>query len=290
VLTVAFLVDVAVPVTLVLVMTTMGVNLVLSQLFGTLRQVYRCLGLTLLQFALLVPCAMAVGAILDLDPVLAMMLIAIAAAPGGALSTVYTFLARGNLELSVMLTTMSTVAATLLSPALVLLAAGVLNLDTGGGAMNFASVSRDLALFMLLPLLAGVSISWFAPALADRLRQVSSAIASTAILCLIAMSVIVCAPFLSQALPAMVVTGGVLTAVSFGIGKLVSHLCAPRDRSAVMLEFGVRNLPVALILIGGAAPDVRTVAYLLVYFVVSTTLLLAVSLFLRKAKLQAVES
>jgi len=67
-------------------------------------------------------------------------------------------------------------------------------------------------------------------------------------------------------------------------------MCAPRDRSAVMLEFGVRNLPVALILIGGAAPDVRTAAYLLVYFAVSTTLLLAVSLFLRKATLRPVES
>jgi len=189
-----------------------------------------------------------------------------------------------------MLTTLGTVAVTRLSPALVSLAAGVLHLGAGGGAMNCASVSRGLTLFVLLSLLAGVAISGFAPALADRLRRVSSAIASTAILCLIAISVIVCAPFLSQALPAMVVAGGVLTAVSLGIGSLVSHLHAPRDRSAVMLEFGVRNLPVALILIAGAAPDVRTVASLLGYFVVSTTRLQAVSLFLRKATLRPVES
>lgn len=72
-----------------------------------------------------------------------------------------------------------------------------------------------------------------------------------------------------------------LTALSLGTGLIVSYVGDPKDRSSIVIEFGFRNLPIALILLGGFEPDARMVAYLLSYFIVSTTISLAVILLLR---------
>lgn len=280
-LTVAFLVGLAVPVTLVVVMFLLGVNLVLSDVHFSLRRTRLCLFVTGLQFALLVPCAIIVAKLLDVDAVLAMTLIAIAAAPGGTFSNVLTFLARGNLALSVVLTTASMVLATFVSPALMVLAVRALHLDTGMTALEFAAVARDLAFFVLLPVSAGMLVSGCAPALAAMIKRLSSAITSVAILGLIVMAAIVSASHFLQALLTIVVAGGMLTVFSMGIGLVVSRIGQVKDRSSIVLEFGVRNLPIALVLLEGLGPDARMVAYLLSHFIVSTTISLAAILLLR---------
>lgn len=89
-LTVSFLVNIAVPLTLVVVMFMLGVNLVLSEVRASLRRTSLCLFVTGFQFALLLPCAIIVVKALDAEPVLAITLIAIAAAPGGTFSNVLT--------------------------------------------------------------------------------------------------------------------------------------------------------------------------------------------------------
>jgi len=235
-----------------------------------------------LQFALLVPCAIVVIKTLGVEPVLAMTLIAIAAAPGGTFSNVFTFLARGSLELSIVLTTASTVLSTFISPFLFLLVVQALRIENGVAGMKLVAVARDLAIFVLFPVIIGTMVSGYAPSLAQMIRRVSSGVASLAILCLIFLSVIVSAPLLPDALPAMFVAGCMLTGLSFGIGVIVSRFGTARDRSAITLEFGVRNLPIALILVGGAEPDAKMVAYLLSYFIAGTTISFLVSLGLRR--------
>jgi hypothetical protein len=51
-----------------------------------------------------------------------------------------------------------------------------------------------------------------------------------------------------------------------------------------VIEFGVRNLPIALILAGGLSPSVEIVAFLLCYFFVSTTALLTLALLNRSVR------
>ena len=281
-MTVVFLVEIAVPVTLVIVMATMGVNLVVAELYCVLRRSPQWLFISVLQFALLVPCAIVVVKILDVEPVIAMTLLAIAAAPGGTFSNIFTFLARGSLELSIVLTTASTVLSTFLSPFLFLLVVQALRIENGVAGMKLVAVARDLAIFVLFPVIVGTLISGYAPSLAEMIRRVSTVVASLAILCLIFLSAIVSAPLLPEALPAMFVAGGMLTGLSFGIGVIVSRFGTARDRSAITLEFAVRSLPIALILVGGAEPDVRMVAYLLSYFIANTTVSFLVSLGLRR--------
>ena len=68
-------------------------------------------------------------AVISVDTITAIALVAIAAAPGGALSNIITLLARGNLELSVILTVSSTIASTILSPVLMALSVSVLAIE-----------------------------------------------------------------------------------------------------------------------------------------------------------------
>lgn len=281
-LTVTLLVDIAVPVTLVVVMFMLGVNLALSEVDRSVRRTRLCLFVTGLQFALLVPCAIVVVKLLDVEPVLAIALIAIAAAPGGTFSNVLTFLAGGNLALSIVMTIASTVLATFVSPLLMVLATRALHLDAGIADVDFADVFQDLGLFVLLPVFAGMLVNGCAPAVADRIRRVSSAITTVAILGLIMLAASVSASQFLPSLLTMVVAGGMLTVLSLVAGVIVSCVGRAKDRSSIVLEFGIRNLPVALLLLGGLEPDARMVAYLLSYFIVSTTISLAAILLLRE--------
>ena len=278
-MTVAFLIDVVVPATLIVLMTTLGMNLGLSELAGALRRPRLWLTITLLQFVLLPPCAILIVTVLGVEPVLAISLIAIAAAPGGTLSNVFTFLAGGNLSLSIVLTGASTVLATFLSPFLFAAAAGTLGLSADIHGLHPQAVARDLAAVVLLPLTAGMLISRVAPRISQAVRRIASIGASAAVIGLVAMAAIVSAPVLSQTLPAMLAAGGLLTLCAFGIGAAVSNTFVSQDRLATTIEFGVRNLPVALLLVGGTVPDERTIAYLLGYFIVSAPLFCSQALF-----------
>jgi hypothetical protein len=68
------------------------------------------------------------------------------------------------------------------------------------------------------------------------------------------------------------------------VGSVVAPALPAEDRSACVIEFGVRNLPIALILAGGASPSVEIVAFLLCYFFVSTTALLTLALLNRSVR------
>jgi BASS family bile acid:Na+ symporter len=99
----------------------------------------------------------------DLEPGIAVGMILIAAMPGGQMSKLFTYLARGNVALSISLTGCGTFAALVTVPLLLeWLAADALR--AGNFAMPMGVVVRDMVLYLLLPLLGGIAVGRFAPA------------------------------------------------------------------------------------------------------------------------------
>jgi len=88
-----------------------------------------------------------------------------AAIPGGTTSNIFTFLAGGNVPLSVSMTTTATLACLLTTPIiLALLATAHMPADF---AMPSARIARDVFLFLLLPLAAGMVYFRLYPGSAD---------------------------------------------------------------------------------------------------------------------------
>src|SRR5690606_30310154 len=84
------------------------------------------------------------------------------AAPGGTASNVIVYLAKGDTALSVTLTSVSTVLAPLLTPALVLWLAGS-SLD-----VTYGSLVMSIVQVVLIPVVAGLLVRTFAGGLVER--------------------------------------------------------------------------------------------------------------------------
>lgn len=96
------------------------------------------------------------GAVLPIPPGVAAGLALVAAVPGGTLSNIFTFLAGGNVALSVSLTGVSTLGALVSTPAIlrILIGAGL----PGDAALPVDRVARDIVLALLVPLAAGMTV------------------------------------------------------------------------------------------------------------------------------------
>jgi BASS family bile acid:Na+ symporter len=271
-----------VPVCVVIMMFGVGLNLTLASLGGILANPRSLLVATVLQIVLLPALAIILIAVFTPAPVVALALVAVAASPGGALSNVFTRLVGGNLALSVVMTTVTTFLVSATAPVVVALALASGVLAQGGPArLDPLQVGLDLLRLALLPIGLGLLIAHVFPRVAGSLRRTADALGVVAFVTVLVATTIVSLPALRQT-----ASGPLLYAVLFSLGSLalgvaVSRVLPPADRSACFMEFGLRNLPVALFLAGSGAPSVELVALLFGYFLANTAVLLVIGVLAR---------
>jgi BASS family bile acid:Na+ symporter len=202
--------------------------------------------------------------------------------PGGALSNTFTHLVRGNLGFSVMMTTVSTILVSATAPVVLAAAHTSGMLDQGAAArLDPVTVTFDLLRITLLPIGLGVLAVNFLPGAAARLRRAADALGIVAIATVLLSSTVVSLPALHQTAPGPLLLALLFSLGSLSLGILASRALPRADRSACFMEFGVRNLPVALVLTSGGSPTVELVAFLLCYLVVNASILVAVALLAR---------
>lgn len=185
-------------------------------------------------------------------PAIAAGMLLVAACPGGAMSNFFALVARGNAVLSVALTSLATLGAAVLTP--LLFAAGMQLAGNGGATLTvpLAAMLQLLGWTVALPLAAGVCLQWAAPALAERLRRPSRALAGLLLAGIIAVGLFsnrelaLAASFapllvLVMAHNALALAGGWLLARASG--------CPPAEVRAITLETGIQNAGLGLILI-----------------------------------------
>jgi bile acid:Na+ symporter, BASS family len=107
---------------------------------------YQLVGIPLLTAALII--------LVELPPEVVVGFIMVAAMPGGSLSNIYTHLGRGNVALSVALTALMTLLALVTAPLIMRLFAG--DYLPSQITMPAGSVMREIFLYLLLPLTAGM--------------------------------------------------------------------------------------------------------------------------------------
>jgi BASS family bile acid:Na+ symporter len=273
-MTIGFLTTVVVPVCVIVIMTAVGLNLSPAALRETFRRPRSLVLATALQIVLLPAAVIVMIAVLRPDPVLALVLLAIAISPGGAMSNAFTHLVGGNLALSVMMTTVTTLLVALTAPATLTVVSASGFLDAGGAAaLSAVAVASDLLRVALVPICVGVAIARFAPGFVARSRGAVDLACMICVATVILSSAIVSWPEMRAALATHAGAVAALSILSLALGAAVAMLLPVPDRSACVIEFAVRNLPVALLLVGGTNPSPATVAVLLCYFLLNATIL-----------------
>ena len=206
------------------------------------------------QFILLPALTFLLTLILRPQPSIALGMILVAACPGGNLSNIITYLAKGNCAVSISMTAVSTAAAVVMTP-LNLALWGGLNPDTAEilRKVSLSPVDVFTTIFLILgiPLVLGLTLSRIFPALADKVRKPFK------IFSLVFFMVIVCGALAANWSIFLKVVGLVMlivllhNALALNLGYWSGRLCRldERDSRAVCIEVGIQNSALGLVLV-----------------------------------------
>ncbi|MFI6877883.1 bile acid:sodium symporter family protein [Streptomyces sp. NPDC050400] len=226
-----------VPYLLGTVMFCMGLTMSLDDFRGVARRPW-AVGLGLVAHYVIMPgLGWLIAHALGLSPQLAAGVILVGCAPSGTASNVVTYLARGDVALSVSVATVSTVLAPLITPPLTLLLAGeYLPVDAG-------SMMTDILKTVLLPVVAGVVVRLLLGRFVDRVLPVLPWLSALTVAVIVAVVVAGSADAIKSAaalvLLAVVLHNGLGLALGYGAGK-VARLGKPASR-AMAFEVGMQN-------------------------------------------------
>jgi len=206
------------------------------------------------QFMLLPALTFLLTLILRPQPSIALGMILVAACPGGNLSNIITYLAKGNCAVSISMTAVSTAAAIIMTP-LNLALWGGLNPDTAEilKKVSLSPVDVFTTIFLILgiPLILGLTLSRIFPTLADKVRKPFK------IFSLVFFMVIICGALAANWSIFLKVVGVVMlivllhNALALNLGYWSGRLCGldERDSRAVCIEVGIQNAALGLVLV-----------------------------------------
>lgn len=194
-----------------------------------------------------------------LSPSVAMGLILVASCPGGAVSNFMSSYSKGNSELSVLLSTITTLGAPIFTPINYAIWGGlyVKYFDSAAHSMlqplqiSPLLVSLNVIVIMGIPIILGFLTVRFAPRIADRLKEIMRFVS-------IAIFIGIAAMMLSQNFSSfrkyiciIFIIVFVHNLVGLGIGYTASSIwhVPVKDRRTVTLEVGIQNSGLGLMLL-----------------------------------------
>ena len=240
-----------VPLLLGVVMFGMGLTLTTADFREIFRRPRDVLVGILAQFTIMPLSALALCWIFQLPPDLAVGLMLLGCCPGGTASNVVTFLARGDVALSVTITSCTTLLAPIVTPSLMwLLASQWLSIDPWAMFISIVQV-------ILIPIAVGVLVHRLFGKTVDKVTCVLPVVSVVAIVVIVAAVVAATQQSLMNAGFIAFVVVAIQNAVGMALGYYVGRWCKMDDAKCRCLcfEVGMQNsgLGVALATVHFAA-------------------------------------
>ena len=287
----SFFVSVLLPVSLAVIMASLGLSLTpadFKRLFVQPKGV--AIGLT--NLLLISPLlAFLVAALYGLDPALAVGLVLLGASPGGTTANLLTHLARGDTALSVTMTALSSLAAVVTVP--LFLALSIEVFDAGGIGDDVSMGGTVVRVFSItvVPLSIGMYVRHRRTGWARRVEDRAKRIAIVAFLLVVAGAVIseletITDNFGELALATLTLNLAAMS-VSFTVGKLAR--LSDRQATAIAMELGVHNSTLAITVAASIATVLATPAAVYSVFMFATAGLFARLMYRRNGGAAATE-
>ncbi len=263
-------IDVLLPIVIALMMLAVGMGLRPAD-FRAVAAAPLAAGIGLLGMFIVFPLlAFVLAAAFRLDAALAVGLVLLAASPSASTSTMFTYLARGDVALSVALTALSKIVPVVTVPAYVSLAALAFAGERLEVHISFAETSEAIVTTILLPTLAGMALRRYPAAAAFRPH-----VARVSVALLVAL-IAVLAWRERSALPAMFASVGPAALALCVLGMASAFAAAslvrlPRgSRSALTIEVGMQSggtsIAIAAGVLGAPTMAVPAAVYSLIMY------------------------
>jgi len=189
------------------------------------------------QFTVMPLLAWGLARLFQLDEALALGVILVGCCPGGTASNVITYLAKGDLALSVGMTGVSTLLAPLVTPLLTWALAGK-DVD-----VDVTSMFLSILCVVILPIILGLLLKWIWPHFTEKATDYLPAFSSIAIAVIVAIVI--------AANAGKLLTGGLLIVLvvmlhnicGLGLGYLIGRLLGLSEakKRAISIEVGMQN-------------------------------------------------
>ncbi len=223
------------------IMFAMGTTLSIADFSRVLKMPVDVLIGTLCQFAIMPLIGFLLARSLGLQSEIAAGLVLVGCSPGGLASNVMTFIAKGNVALSVTLTAVSTLLSPLLTPVLMRLLAGeMVEIDVPQMMWQMASI-------VLLPVIGGLAFHHIVYYRVKWLERVMPIISMAGIVIMTVLTVAVGRDKLLEVGPVLIVACFVHSCFGFMLGYGVSWLLG-RDQlncRTIAIEVGLQNAGMA---------------------------------------------
>ncbi|MCA1905544.1 MAG: bile acid:sodium symporter family protein [Desulfarculus sp.] len=206
------------------------------------------------QFALLPLFTFLLTMVVRPQPSMALGMILIGSCPGGNLSNLMTYLAKGNTALSISMTAVSTAIAVIMTP-LNLSVWGTLNPDTvpilRAVSLDPMDVFETIFFILGVPLACGLTVSRIWPRLVERVRSPFKLFALCVFIGVVALALSanwdIFLNVIGLVVFVVMLHNALALAVGYGAGRVMG--LAPADTRAVTIEVGIQNSALGLILI-----------------------------------------
>ena len=229
---------------LMIVMFAMGLTLTTADFRGVLRAPRLVLIGVLLHYTVMPAAAWLLIRLLALDTQTAVGVVLVGATSAGTASNVISYLARGNVALSVTMTAVSTMLAVVMLPAIVWLMIGA------RVPVAAAQMMGAVAQVALGPVLAGMLLRRLLGARVARLEVAFPALSALAIATVVAVIVGLNAPRLATAAPRVLLAVVLHNGIGLAAGYALARLARADEASArtIAIEVGMQNSGLAVAL------------------------------------------
>jgi BASS family bile acid:Na+ symporter len=219
------------------IMLAMGLTLRFEDYRNLARLPRALLAGVALQFAVMPLSGFVVAQVLGLDPGLAVGLILVACCPGGTASNIVTYIARGNVALSVAMTLASTLAAVVLTPLLTgALAGAYVEIDRLNLLLNMIAV-------VLVPVAAGTLLNRLFPGAAERVSAILPLVAILLVILIVGGIVGGAKAQIAAHAGAVLLATFLLHAMGFALGYGLARVLGLGEVEArtISIEVGMQN-------------------------------------------------
>ncbi len=258
--------------TLITIAFGMGLGLEINN-FRNIFQAPKGIFLGMFGQLLMLPLVAIILASFAASPILVAGLILIGVCPGGSSSNYFTYLARGDVALSVSLTALSGMLSIVSVPFFFNIASGLLLDSKMSVALPVIDTMLRIFLYLIVPVMVGMVCRKFYPDIAERRKGLVATAAFVVLLVLtpflISEHLILLAGDVGHIFILVALLIVITMSIGFGLGKF-SGLSLPQTRS-LTVEIGVQNSALAIVLaltfFGDSSYALVPVIYLLLMFV-----------------------
>ena len=266
--------DVILPLALAFIMFTLGLGLTFSDFARVAKMPKNFLIGLVSQLVFLPLVALIIVFVWPLQPELAIGLILIAAAPGGVTSNILTSFAKGDVALSISLTSVMSLLSVISVPLVLGISMGLIS-DNSLGSISLTSIAISMFLIVTLPVLLGMIFRASLSYLTKRIEKIAK-ILSTALFVLVLIGAILAerqnlVEYFAQTGLVVLILNILMMTIAYYWAKLFSS--GRPQLKAISLECGLQNGTLAIFVgtsvFGGGLYIVPAATYSVIMYLTS---------------------